>query len=96
MGIKLLLAKPADDREGARVFVQLFNDANDSHRHTLKLYQDSFGCWNPLLDLSVDGIENKNIQNVRCDLATRLETLAQLLRSEEAGQIKIMTDMVSK
>ena len=96
MGIKLLLAKPADDKEGAKVFVQLFSDTDLVSRHTLKLHQDDRGYWHPELDISVNLCPNKDIQNMRCELAARLEITAKLLRSEEAGQIKIMTDMVSK
>jgi len=94
VAIKLLFAQPAEGREGAKVFVSLFECAANVHK--LKLHQDDKGAWWPELAVNFGGCADMDIQQVRVNLAARLAEIQQLLQSEEAGNIKVMTDMVSK
>jgi len=98
MPIKMISAERGerDGRSGAHAAFTLISNNNPAARHNLKLHMDDKGTWWPEIKVNMTNCQNKDVQQIRVLLAATLQELAGVLQSEEAGNIKVITDMVSK
>ena len=94
MPVKLLLAKPADGKEGPKVFVQFWLNSDPQNQHTLKLHQSSTGEWYPELDISLK-MNNKDIQQLRESVVSALCDAAAIIESGDFDKLKDIAELVS-
>lgn len=93
MTMKLLLAKPAEGREGAKITLKFWEAPTNPH--TLKLHQDDKGVWWPALEVFVNGCQSKDVQQVRVRIAEVLRNAADVLQSTDFKDLPAIASMVS-
>lgn len=93
MTMRLQLAKPADNREGAKVFVEFYTDP--ACKHVLKLHQDTEGTWWPELDVNVS-FGHEDILLVLDEIIENLKEVQQLIQSDDFKGLPALAKMVSK
>lgn len=96
MPIKLLLAKPADYKDLAKVSIDIWNEKKPNTHHTLNLHQNRGGAWHPELKLSLGNCADNDIGKVRALISETLAEIMEVLMSAESNQIKMIADMLSE
>jgi len=80
MSMKLLLAKPADGAEGAKLFFEF--SGGGSFKHQLKFHQDSAGYWYPELRVNFGGLKDTDLDELVGEIAAVLGLAAQTIRTQ--------------
>ena len=96
MSVKVVSAERGKVDGGAQVSLVLVSPEHPSAEHILELHMDKLGVWWPVVKLSTKDCQHKDIQQLRVLIAATLQELAGVVQSAEAGNIKVITDMISK
>jgi len=81
MSMKLLLAKPADGVEGAKLFFE-FSAGNTSNKHQLKFHQDNSGYWHPEVKIDLGELKYADLDSLVGEIATILGSASQVIRTQ--------------
>lgn len=90
--IKIIMAKAAEGREQAKIFVKI---NHPDHSHVLKLHQGSGGVWFPELEVNMDFCQDLDVNQVKANLVSRLRDIATILESDEAAVIPLIANTIA-